>query len=194
MSTKATDTISGAAEDAGGAAEPAGGAAEPVGDTAEPAGGGEGRGPILVGVSATSGSPAALRWALEQAHLQSLPLMALRAYRVPTTAAGTVRPTPSRVADSEDPLRSAALESLEADVRRALGASADEVELRAVRGSRRRVLLDASAGAEMLVIDAPRRREVRSDPTFAAQLVHRALCPVVIMPGPLARDAARQGG
>jgi hypothetical protein len=118
MSTKATDTISGAAEDAGGAAEPAGGAAEPVGDTAEPAGGGEGRGPILVGVSATSGSPAALRWALEQAHLQSLPLMALRAYRVPTTAAGTVRPTPSRVADSEDPLRSAALESLEADVRR----------------------------------------------------------------------------
>ncbi|WP_152353735.1 universal stress protein [Brachybacterium subflavum] len=190
MSTKATETMGGAAEEAGGAGVQTadGGAAAPTAD------GGEGRGPILVGVSATSGSPAALRWALEQARLQSLPLLALRAYRVPTTAAGTVRPTPSRVADSEDPLRSAALETLEGDVRRALGASADEVELRAVRGSRRRVLLDASAGASMLVIDAPRRREVRSDPTFAAQLVHRALCPVVIMPGPLARDAARQGG
>lgn len=161
--------------------------------------------PIVVGVSRSSGSPAALRWALEESRVRGVPMVALRAYRVPGTAAGSVRPMPSRVADSDDPLRTAALDALRTDVRRALGSSADGaggadatagldqmggVELRAVRGARARVLLEASDAASLLVVDAPRRREIRTGPTFAAQLVQRARCPVVIMPGPV-RGAAQ---
>ncbi|MBK0333037.1 universal stress protein [Brachybacterium sp. MASK1Z-5] len=170
--------------------------------------------PIVVGVSRSSGSPAALRWALEESRVRGVPMVALRAYRVPGTAAGSVRPMPSRVADSEDPLRTAALDALRADVRRALGATVDltdgsdgtddagpadgargirgdgSVELRAVRGARARVLLEASDAASLLVVDAPRRREIGTGPTFAAQLVQRARCPVVIMPGPV-RGAAQ---
>ncbi|PWH06129.1 hypothetical protein DEO23_10005 [Brachybacterium endophyticum] len=147
------------------------------------------RAPIVVGVSRSSGSPAALRWALAEARLRGLPLVALRAYRVPGTAAGSVRPTPSRVAGSDDPLRDATLEALQADVRKALGAAASEVDTRAARGAKGKVLVDASANATMLVLDAPRRREVRSGPALSAQLTQRAQCPVVVMPGPVRRGA-----
>lgn len=141
------------------------------------------RGFVVVGVSGSSGSPVALRWALDAARLRGLRLVAVRAYKVPATSAGSARPTPSRVAGSGDVLREAALEELTAHVRAALGPEdAGEVELRAVRGGRRRVLLGAAKGAAMLVVDAPRARELSADPVFARSLVYRAPCPVVVMP------------
>lgn len=142
---------------------------------------------VVVGVSGSSGSPVALRWALDAARLRGLRLVAVRAYKVPSTAAGSVRPTPSRVADAPAVLEGAARDELEAHVRSALGADATEVELRAVRGGRRRVLLAASAGAAMLVVDAPRARELSGDPAFARSLIYRAPCPVVVMPPHVAR-------
>lgn len=143
---------------------------------------GDAEGFVVVGVSGSSGSPMALRWALDAARLRGLRLVAVRAYKVPSTSAGSVRPTPSRVADAQEVMESAAHDELEAHVRSALGADADEVELRVVRGGRRRVLLAASAGAAMLVVDAPRARELSGDPAFARSLIYRAPCPVVVMP------------
>lgn len=137
---------------------------------------------VVVGVSGNSGSPMALRWALDAAHLRGLRLVAVRAYKTPSTAAGTVRPTPSRAADADDPMRQAALDSLTAHVRTALGDQAEEVELRAVRGGRRTVLIDASRGAAELVVDAPRAMERTKSPTFARSLIYKAQCPVVVMP------------
>lgn len=81
-------------------------------------------------------------------------------------------------------MRETAQRELEQHVRAALGAEAEagDVELRVVRGGRRKVLVRASEGADMLVVDAPAKRELSTDPVFARSLVSRALCPVVIMP------------
>lgn len=148
------------------------------------------RGFVVVGVSGSSGSPMALRWALDAAHLRGLRLVAVRAYKSPATSAGTIRPTPSRAADTEDVMREAALDSLAAHVRAALGDAADEVELRVIRGGRRRVLVEASTGAAELVVDAPRGAERTKDPVFARSLVYRARCPVVVMPPHVAQTPA----
>lgn len=139
--------------------------------------------PLVVGVSATSGSPAALRWGLSEARLRGLPLVALRAYSVPSPA-GTVRPTPSRASDAADIRRDAALSELKEHVAAAIGDALrpGEISLRAERGTRRSALLRASWSASLLVVDAPRRRSIGSSPIFASSLVQRAGCPVVVMP------------
>lgn len=155
---------------------------------------------VVVGVSHSSGSPMALRWALDSARLRGLRLVALRAYKPSATSAGTVRPTPSLVAGNDEVMREAALSALQEDVQEALGDDAEGVELRVVRGGRRRVLVEASIGAAVLVIDAPRNREFSTDPVFARSLIYRAHCPVVVMPPHVASSPAeawitgRRGG
>lgn len=152
--------------------------AAPVTGGADPAGGF-----VVVGVSGSSGSPMAVRWAFDAARTWGLRLVAVSAYRAPATAAGPARPTPSRVAGAGDVLRDAAHDELERHLRAVLGeGDAARVELRVVKGGRRRVLVEASDGAAMLVIDAPRSRELSADPVFARRLLHRAHCPVVVMP------------
>lgn len=145
---------------------------------------------VLVGVSHSSGSPMALRWALDSARLRNLCLVAIRAYKPSSSAAGTVRPTPSLVAGNDEVMRDAALSALEEDVHDALGDDAGGVELRVVRGGRRRVLVEASRGAALLVVDAPRAREFSTDPVFARSLIYQAHCPVVVMPPHVASTAA----
>lgn len=134
------------------------------------------------------------------ASLRNLCLVAIRAYKPSSSAAGTVRPTPSLVAGNDEVMRDAALSALEEDVHDALGDDAGGVELRVVRGGRRRVLVEASRGAALLVVDAPRAREFSTDPVFAHDLIYQAHCPVVVMPPHVASTAAdpwahgRRGG
>ena len=54
------------------------------------------------------------------------------------------------------------------------------VELRLVRGGKYNVLIKAAAGADLLVVDAP--RQLMAGPMFAHRLVYAASCPVVVMP------------
>lgn len=142
--------------------------------------------PVVVGASATSGSPAALAWGREQAERLGAPLIVVRAWRLAAPAASTSGAA-TRVQTSTD-AETAARAALEADVAAALG-SDHGAELRLVRGSTRRVLLDAAEGAALLVIDAP--RTLSAAPLFAHRLVYAAACPVVVMPP---RIASPEGG
>lgn len=145
------------------------------------------KGAVVVGVSTRSGSPAALAWGLAEARRRNCTMIALTAFWPPSSAAGTLRPTPARTAGSSEIMGRAAVSDLRRWVRRALGPDAEDapdVELAAVRGSRQDVLVRASQDASLLVVDAP---SVNPEPLFASSLLHRAHCPVVVMPRPVLR-------
>ncbi|MGO4130646.1 universal stress protein [Janibacter sp. RAF20_2_2] len=133
---------------------------------------------VVVGVSTTSGSPAALRWAAAQVALNEGRLVAVRAWKMTATAgstSGVIAASTPRERDVVGTLE----RSLAADVAAVLGPD-HGAELRLVRGGHRRVLLEAAEGADLLVIDAPRR--LAGEPMFAQRLLERATCPVVAMP------------
>ena len=137
-------------------------------------------GTVVVGVSPTSGSPAALRWGADEAQRRGTDLVALSAWRParPPIAPGG---RPPGVSFDADKSVSGAREQLAEQVRHALGDSV-QVFTEIVHGSTFRVLLQASETAEMIVLDAPRRLELPEGPTLARRLIYAAECPVVIMP------------
>jgi nucleotide-binding universal stress UspA family protein len=135
---------------------------------------------IVVGVSATSKSPTALHWATELAALRGGRVVAVRAWR-PTSSQTASRVTPSPLGDSPADQEAQARAALEADVAEVLGAD-HGVEVRLVHGGKRGGLLRASASADLLVVDAPRRLDLTAMPGFAQRLVYAATCPVVVMP------------
>jgi hypothetical protein len=133
---------------------------------------------VVVGVSETSKSPTALAWAAAQAAQNHGRVVAVRAWRVSAPQATPSGLQGARVSPAED-LERAARESLESDVAERLGAD-HGAELKLVRGGRYNVLLKAAAGADLLVIDAP--RALIAGPMFAHRLIYAATCPVVVMP------------
>lgn len=133
---------------------------------------------VVVGVSATSKSPAALQWAAAQVAQNDGRLVAVRAWRAPAPAPSTSGAMAARMpaeSDQEQEARAA----LEEDVAAVLGAG-HRAEVRLVRGGKRKVLLKAARGADLLVVDAP--RALTGAPLFAQRIVHAATCPVVVMP------------
>ncbi|GGB79187.1 hypothetical protein N798_01675 [Knoellia flava TL1] len=133
---------------------------------------------VVVGVSATSKSPAALEWGAAQAAQNGGRLVAVRSWRVtgpPGTMSGAAA---ARITDERDTARSEQA-ALEADVAAILGDD-HGAEVRVVRGGKRKVLLAAAQEADLLVIDAP--RSFTGPPLFAQRLVYAASCPVVVMP------------
>jgi nucleotide-binding universal stress UspA family protein len=139
---------------------------------------------IVVGVSGTSKSPTALAWAQAQAKQNDGRVVAVRAWR-PTVPQATPSGTPASRISREVDVEQEALESLEADVARALGPDHD-AEVRLVRGGRFRVLAKVSRGADLLVIDAP--RQLLTGPMFAHRLIYTVACPVVVMPPPISGE------
>jgi nucleotide-binding universal stress UspA family protein len=136
---------------------------------------------VVVGVSPTSRSPVALAWAQEEARIRGGRVVAVRAWRpVPPTYTGNRPPMLG-----EEPTSALAQEEarLAEDVDGVLG-PAHQVECRLVEGGRRRVLLREAAGADLLVLDAPRRSQLSGGVFFAHRLVYSAPCPVVIMAHP----------
>jgi nucleotide-binding universal stress UspA family protein len=141
-------------------------------------------GPIVVGVSPTSGSPNALRWAAQEAKLRSAPLLAVLAWRPPRApAAPAGRPPPGVVAIASEDHAKLAEEALRGFVADALG-SADAAECRAVRGSAVSSLLEAAQDAQLMVVGEPRTGRLASmrASLVAPQVVLRARCPVVALP------------
>ncbi|MDQ1530280.1 MAG: hypothetical protein QOE37_385 [Microbacteriaceae bacterium] len=135
---------------------------------------------VVVAVSPTSGSPAALRWGAAEAARRQSPLVAISAWRPPRAPISTGTRPPLVSADADASLEDAKAQ-LKAHVRATLGEDAD-VQTEVVHGSTFRVLLQASETADLLVLDAPRRMEFPEGPLLAYRLVHAAECPVVIMP------------
>ncbi len=141
---------------------------------------------VVVGVSATSRSPAALTWAAAQVEQNSGRLIAVRAWRMPNPQATPSGTPPGRIFREEDVERDAR-HALESDVAAALGPDHD-AEVRLIRGGKLRVLLDASVGADLLVVDAP--RQLLAGPMFAHRLLYAATCPVVVMPPQVSGEPA----
>ena len=133
---------------------------------------------VVVGVSATSKSPTALAWGQAQAEQNGGRLVAIRAWRMPNPQA-TPSGTPAGRISREQEVEEAALASLRADVEATLGTGHD-AEVQLVRGGKYGVLVKAAAGADLLVVDAP--RQLLAGPMFAHRLVYAASCPVVVMP------------
>jgi hypothetical protein len=150
---------------------------------------------IVVGVSVRSGSPTALRWAADEARRRRCRVVAVRAWRPPRppAAPGGRPPAVSRDADADF---AAGEEKLRADVAAALGEDA-KVECRLVKGQAVAVLLKESEGAAMLVLDAPRRTDLKTNTLLAHRLMYHVGCPVVVMPPALTQPgpsrAARLG-
>lgn len=139
---------------------------------------------VVVGVSGTSKSPAALLWAKGQADQCGGRLIAVRAWRMPITT------TPSGAPDLALPVptdaEAHAREALEADVAEVLGDD-HGAELQLVQGGKLKALLGASVGADLLVVDAP--QQLVAGPMFAHRLIYGASCPVVAMPPALTDDS-----
>ncbi len=133
---------------------------------------------VVVGVSATSKSPRALTWAQHQATGNGGRLIAVRAWRTPAPQATPSGETGGRISRSIE-VEQQAEAALADDVEAALGPE-HGVELRLRRGGKWPVLVEAAAGADLLVVDAPRQLLV--GPMFAHQLIYAATCPVVVMP------------
>lgn len=142
---------------------------------------------VVVGVSGTSKSRAALIWAAAQASANHGHLIAVRVLkRVPSPDAPTSpsyeRPSSKSAHDQGTTDQQA---DLAADVAETLGSS-HQAECRVLYGGKRKCLLAAASGADLLVIDAART------PSSSSMLAHRIIaaagCPVVVLPPALTRE------
>ncbi|MFJ3307842.1 universal stress protein [Streptomyces sp. NPDC086549] len=140
------------------------------------------RGRVVVGVGEGPVGAAAMRFAVEEAELRGVPLEVVRAWRCPAheapdhplLAGEPARLHEQRAADTlEAALRAAAEEHPGVDIRR-----------RTAEGHARRVLLDASHEADLLVVGA-RRKEGHYGLRLGRVthgVLHHAACPVAVVP------------
>jgi nucleotide-binding universal stress UspA family protein len=140
---------------------------------------------IVVGVDGSEHSLQALRWAVHEATLRDCTVTAINAWTYPVVPAdGLAGGAFIRGLDPET-LAAAALESLEAAVQTACPEEADRsrVELVVVGASPGQALVEASKGADLLVVGS------RGHGGFAnlvlgsvsSQCVHHAHCPVTVI-------------
>lgn len=137
------------------------------------------RGRVVLGIGDEPENSAAVRFAVQEAAERRVPLEAVRAWRCPghqTTDYPLMAGEPARLHEER------AVATMDAALRDA----PDGVELhrRTVEGLARKVLLDASADADLLVVGALRRHEY-----FGLQLgrvahavLHHSACPVAVVP------------
>jgi nucleotide-binding universal stress UspA family protein len=140
---------------------------------------------IVVGIDGSGSSASALRWAIRQAALTGAAVDAVTAWHYPDLAAsgmavGSLEPDYGVFQESAEKIAADAVSST-------LDPASDvPVRARVTQGHAAQVLLDASAGASLLVVGS------RGHGGFAEALlgsvsqhcVQHALCPVVVVRGP----------
>ncbi|MDF3144912.1 MULTISPECIES: universal stress protein [unclassified Streptomyces] len=138
-------------------------------------------GRVVMGVGEEAEDSAAVRFAYEEARRRQVPLEAVRAWRCPaheTTDHPLLADAPARLHEqhAEETL-SAALHDAPADV---------ELHRRTVEGHARRVLVDASIGADLLIVGAKRRTGHLGLQLgrVAHAALHHSACPVAVVPQP----------
>jgi nucleotide-binding universal stress UspA family protein len=134
---------------------------------------------IVLGVGEEPENSGAVRFAFEEARERRVPLEAVRAWRWPaheSTDHPLLSGEPAHLHEQQ------ATETLEAALRDA--PAGVELHRRIVEGPARKVLLDASADADLLVVGARRRHG-----HFGLQLgrvahavLHHSACPVAVVP------------
>ena len=137
---------------------------------------------IVVGVDGSAASRAAFRWAVRQAELTGATIQAITAWQHPVATGGYAW-GPVGVLDSTD-LQEAAEKTLADEISEVVGARTDiKLQPQPVEGNPAQVLLDASAGADLLVVGS------RGHGGFTGMLlgsvsehcVSNAHCPVLVL-------------
>ena len=139
---------------------------------------------IVAGIDGSESSASALRWAIGQAWLTGATVDAVIAWHYPDLATsgmavGSMEPTYGFFRENAEKIVADAISSVDP-------ASDVAVSARVAQGHAAQVLLDASAGASLLVVGS------RGHGGFAEALlgsvsqhcVQHALCPVVVVRGP----------
>ncbi|MGH3662045.1 MAG: universal stress protein [Micromonosporaceae bacterium] len=149
--------------------------------------------PIVVGLDDDPGAAAALRWAVEQANLRRLRILAVYAYNEPVVA--DVNLAPLEHSPSLEQAQMAAEVWRDTALLGVPGAAEAEVEVQTRVGPAGPVLIDASAGALMLVVGSrehhPLYRLMHG--SVSHYCLSRAKCPVVVVPAPVESDADLRG-
>jgi nucleotide-binding universal stress UspA family protein len=141
---------------------------------------------IVAGVDGSPSSVSALRWAIRQAGLTGAVIDAVTAWHYPV-ATGGYGWTPMGISQNSDfDFHDIAEKTVADAVSRALGPVSDvRVRTQVTEGNPAQVLLDAAAGADLLVVGS------RGHGGFTEALlgsvsqhcVHHAPCPVVVIRG-----------
>jgi nucleotide-binding universal stress UspA family protein len=146
---------------------------------------------IVVGVDGSPGSLAALRFALAEARLRGCSLVVLHAWVLPLVEAPGpfLLEVPSRAGPPLEQLRAELHRAAEARLAAVLAKVAGEaddvaVEPRVVEGSASAALVEAAAGADLLVVGARGHGGLRGAllGSVSHQCAQHAPCPVAIVP------------
>ena len=149
-------------------------------------------GVIVVGVDASAGAKAALRFALEEARLRRATLHAIHAWQFGYIGATGFEGDLPVIGSTLEEFRAAAEHNLDAALHEAIpDVGGVEIEWRAVEGRPATVLIEESRHADLLVVGS------RGHGGFTGlllgsvsqQCAHHARCPVVIVPTPPERSA-----
>lgn len=133
---------------------------------------------IVVGVDGSKSSSGALAWAASEARVRGATLKVVRAWHVPALLYGPYAPPPPA-----DDLRKNAVSQLDEQVKAVLGEDPGIPVVGEVgEGAAAEVILDASAGADMIVMGS---RGLGGFSglllgSVSTQVVHHARCPVTI--------------
>lgn len=138
---------------------------------------------IVVGVDGSPGSKAALRWAITQARLTGAQVAAITAWQDPVRLGYTYGAPAMFEADTFQTIAEKVVGETAAEVADEPGEPAD-VSTQVVQGHPAKVLVDAAAGAGLLVVGN------RGHGAFAGMLlgsvsqhcVQHSPCPVVVVP------------
>jgi nucleotide-binding universal stress UspA family protein len=142
-------------------------------------------GRIVVGVDGSDASVAALRFGAEEARLRDARLVVVHAWTfVPTPAMGDPGVVPMAASTLMDDLaieRSGAERVLDEAITEALGSA--DVERVVTEGSAGEVLVEAAAGADLVVVGSRGRGGLRSAllGSVSSHVTQHAPCPVVIV-------------
>jgi len=133
-------------------------------------------GRIVVGVDGSTNSLDALVWAVGQAALTGAGVQAVIAWDYPTLSG--VDPD-----DAHVDWRTKAQESINARLARVMGTDSVNVSLEVIAGHPAEVLLDASVGAELLVVGKRSHGGFPEGPSNSLRksLITHATCPVLVM-------------
>jgi nucleotide-binding universal stress UspA family protein len=143
-------------------------------------------GRIVVGVDGSETATAALRWAVDEASLRDATLVAVLAWTFVPPAAiadpGVIPVAATTMIDDLDAERTGATRALDAALE---GVSTGGVQVERIvsEGSPGDVLVEAAAGADLVVVGSRGRGGIKSAllGSVSSHVAHHAPCPVVIV-------------
>jgi nucleotide-binding universal stress UspA family protein len=147
---------------------------------------------IVVGVDGSETSRQALRWAAAEAELHDAELHVVSAWDVPAMGAGAGMGAGWTIADSDE-LRALAQSLVSSVVEQELGSNPSaKVRPSIERGSTAHVLLEASKGADLLVVGSRGLGGFTGLMlgSVSSKMAHHASCPVVIVRPPASQESA----